>query len=296
MDDKLKIVAFGEILWDVIGEQYHLGGAPLNFAAHAVQCGADASIISCVGEDEWGRKAIQEIEAKNVSISQIQSSKEKPTGTVKVSLYQGQPEYNIVEDVAYDFISAEGIDHEVLSHASAFYLGTLAQRSERSRSTLRYVLENFKFKTVFYDVNLRKGTYNKEIIESSLESATILKVNEVEVEVLGFLLYQKHMGFEIFAKLIQSIYPQIEVVIMTAGSGGCYVFSEGQSMHVPCEPVLVADAVGAGDAFSAAFLTTFLRTGHVHESIEVANKVGGFVASSSGAIPKYSEELVDILS
>lgn len=295
MDDKLKVVAFGEILWDVIGEQYHLGGAPLNFAAHAVQCGADASIISCVGDDEWGRKAIQEIEAKNVSISQIQSSKEKPTGTVQVSLFQGQPEYDIVEDVAYDFISAQSIDGGELENASAFYLGTLAQRSEPSRSTLKHLFENYNFKTVFYDVNLRKGTYSKEIIENSLQSTTLLKVNEVEVEVLGFLLYKKHMDFEIFSKLIHSIYPQIEVIIMTAGSEGCYVFNQGQMIHVPSQPVIVADAVGAGDAFSAAFLTTFLRTHNVQRSAEVANKVGGFVASSSGAIPGYSEELVGIL-
>ncbi|MEP3390731.1 MAG: carbohydrate kinase [Reichenbachiella sp.] len=292
---KLKIVAFGEILWDVIEDDFHLGGAPLNFAAHAVQCGAESSIISCVGDDEWGRKAIQLIGEKNVSIDQIQISKEKKTGLVNVFLNQGQPEYDIIKDVAYDFISIENIDARLLGNASAFYLGTLAQRNEQSRSTLKFILENFKFKTVFYDVNLRKDSYDKEVIENSLQSTTILKVNEVEVEVLAMLLFKKHMNFEIFGQMIQSIYPQIEVIIMTAGSEGCYVFNRVQVIHVPSQQVRVADAIGAGDAFSAAFLTTYLRTKDVNESAKIANEVGGFVASSSGAIPEYSEELLDAL-
>lgn len=289
-----KVLAFGEVLWDIIEGKPHLGGAPLNFAAHARQCGLETSIVSALGQDDFGNKALAGIQAMGVGTRYIQEN-DKPTGTVPVKITGGQPQYEILPDVAYDYIDIDQIDLDELEDFDVFYFGTLIQRSEQSRSALYALLNSQEFEEIFYDVNLRKKSFSKENILESLQYATILKVNDEEVDVLGPLLFGEMLSFQEFCETVIEQFANVHTIIITAGGDGCYLYAHGHLALVSAEPVVVADTVGAGDSFSAGFVATYLKTGDALKAAEVANKIGGYVASQHGAIPAYSREIQQLI-
>jgi fructokinase len=289
-----RILAFGEILWDIIEGEAHLGGAPLNFAAHVHQCGLSSGIVSCLGNDDLGNRAMKEVERLGVKTDLI-LRRNKKTGTVKVEINEGQPDYEIFKQVAYDFIDLGRLDHKSIRAYNIFYFGTLAQRSDCSRESLYDILDQHSFDQIFYDVNLRKDSYTKEIIEKSLSRCSIFKSSDEEVTILSQMLFGDNLSFRDFAENVSNHYPNIKIVIITAGGKGSYVYQGGVLIEVPSDPIEVKDTVGAGDSFSAAFLTTFLRSNDAVKSVTIANHVGGFVASHHGAIPTYSDQIKDYL-
>lgn len=287
----MKVLSFGEILFDVIEGEYYLGGAPLNFAAHLAQCGADSYIFSKVGADEMGEKALYEIEKLGVKTTFIDVDDKFPTGTVEVKLSNGQPDYTICENVAYEFIDIGKWEKELEKiNFDILYYGTLAQRNPSSRDALKKLMECKKFRHVFYDVNLRKGFYTKEILTDSLRLCTILKINDEEVKKVSILLYDQELHIEAFSQNVADSF-KIEIVIITAGEKGCYVYENHKLFLVPGYTVIVADAIGAGDAFSAAFVFKYFNSEDVAASANMANKLGAYVASLRGPIPAYSPEL-----
>jgi len=287
----MNILVFGEILWDIIEEVPLLGGAPLNFAVHVNRFGNNVAIISCLGKDQLGDKALQKVEEFGIDTSLIQRS-DKPTGYVPVTLENGQPEYEIIKDVAYDYIQFENLDHASISSYDVFYFGSLIQRGLASSQSLHNILGQHHFENIFYDVNLRTNAYTKEVIEYSLNHCTILKVNYDEVVILSQMLFGLELDFVSFCANISSIYSQIKIIIMTSGKAGCQVYSDTIINKIPTEPIEVVDTVGAGDSFSAAFLAVYSKTLDPIASAQIANEVGGFVASSYGAIPDYPEGLI----
>ena len=287
----MKILAFGEVLFDIIHEKKHIGGAPLNFAAHSVKCGARADILSSVGSDDLGKKALEEIKRLGVGAAFVQVSDYRPTGTVNVTLKNGSPSYTINKEVAYDYIDQSELDFENLDGYDAFYFGTLAQREETSRRTLYAILDQVKFPTVFYDVNLRKDGYSEGMLKESLKRCNIVKLNDEEVIVLASLLYNEDLNEQTFTDLLLERFPNIEMIIVTKGPEGCTIYQENTNTDIPSEPVTVKDTVGAGDSFSASFLVTYLLSGDARLAAKIGNKVGGYVASQNGAIPEYSDDL-----
>ncbi len=291
----MKVLSFGEILWDIIEGKKYLGGAPFNFSAHISQCGAEAFIVSRLGKDTLGKKAHQEVIKWKVDPSFIQWDETYPTGTVDVSLQEGQPTYRINTQVAYDFIAAEELHEKIKIHDfDIFYFGTLAQRNPVSARALQKIMQDYTFKHVFCDLNLREGHYTKETIENSLKLCSILKLNHEEVQVLSSLFYREPLSEQLFAQKIAQDYHQ-KIIIITAGAEGCYVYYQGELHKIGAQKVKVKDAVGAGDSFSAAFLFKYLRNADPVEAGKAANRVGGFVASSRGAIPSYSNEIRELL-
>ncbi len=290
----MNALVFGEVLWDVIDEVPHLGGAPLNFAAHWVQMGNEAAMISSLGSDTLGDRAIERVEKIGINTSLIQRT-DKPTGYVPVTLFNGQPEYEIVKDVAFDHILTEDHYQNEPDSYDVFYFGSLIQRNTVSRSALHAILARHRFNHLFYDVNLRKDCYTQDIIDYSLRYCTILKVNEDEVEVISQMLFEESLEPRKFCEQICSYYNQIELIVITAGKSGCYIYSDGEINHISTQSVEVIDAVGAGDAFSAAFVHCYIRTFDRKESARVANAVGGFVASNRGSIPEYSDEIFSLI-
>ena len=290
----MNVLAFGEILWDIIDDKPHIGGAPLNFAAHIVKSGAHSSIISRVGNDEFGIEAREVVKGLGVAVENIGLDSDHPTGTVDVYLSKGQPDYHIVENVAFDFIIQDQIPDNCADF-DIFYFGTLVQRSAISRSTLYQLLETSSFTYRFYDVNLRKNCFNAETVRKSFEFANIIKLNDEEVAMVSKLVFNQELSIIDFVQFCQQQY-QPEIILITAGADGCYVFWQGELLHIKGEVVVVKDAIGAGDAFSATFMYNYF---HSHDAIlaaTVANKIGGFVASQQGAIPDYPEALKRLLS
>jgi fructokinase len=285
----MKVLAFGEILWDIIEGTPYIGGAPFNFAAHVVKNRGTASILSAVGKDELGIKAIREAERLGVDTGLIQTHFGKPTGTVDVFLKEGQPDYTIHEGVAFDEIVLEDLHAVNDEKFDVFYFGSLVQRGHKSRITLEHLLGLFEFRHIFYDINIRKSYYSPTIIRASLEKATIFKINDQEAALVSKLFYGEDSGFEAFSLRIVEDF-NVETVIITAAEQGCYIRSGNRFDHVPGVPVRVADAVGAGDAFSAAFVTQLLSGSDPVTAARRANAVGAYVASQSGAIPEYPRD------
>lgn len=286
------VLAFGEVLWDVIDGQKFLGGAPLNFAVHFVQCGGKSALLSGVGKDEDGTNALALLKEKNVDTSSVAQHSEYATGTVTVTLKNGQPSYIIHESVAYDHIQEPEIS---ISKYDLLYFGTLAQRSLENRKTLYSLLAKTKFKQVFYDVNLRPNMFTKEIIAESLKFCTILKLNDEEVIVLGQLLYDQDLDFSGFVKRVLADHAQIQLVIVTKGADGCSIYNRSGIYHIPAPEITVADTVGAGDSFSASFLYCYSAGYDLNESATIANTIAGFVASNHGPIPDYTQEIKNML-
>ena len=286
------LLAFGEILWDIFPDGSHIGGAPFNLAAHAVRCGLEAQLLSRVGADDLGRRALAEARRLGVGTDLVQTDLQHPTGTVTVQLSaEGQPSYTIHTNVAWDFIAAEP-DKLCDQRVDAICCGTLAQRSAVSRASLRRVLEIFPAAPVFFDVNLRQHFFSRELVAEGLARTTILKLNDSEVAVLSELLFGARLDEEAFARKIQQQFSSVQIVLVTRGARGCLLVERGgAAAEIPGHPVKVADTVGAGDAFSAAFLALWLHNKPPMAAVAAANELGAFVASRRGAVPDYSPEI-----
>lgn len=293
----MKVLSYGEILWDIIDGVGHLGGAPFNFAAHFAQYGTRSSIVSAVGKDKFGDEAIRIARDYGVDVSFLQTDPEHPTGTVDVKLSNGLPDYTIRENVAYDYIEYGKFEETFRPEMyDIFYFGSLVQRGAVSSATLRKILSNYQFQYVFYDVNLRKNGYSRPVIVDSLRYCNVLKLNIEEVGILAELLFdESFFSVKDFCDHIAEQY-LIRIIIVTAAENGCFIFRDGVLVHVPGKKVVLSDAVGAGDAFSASFMFEFLKHGDVITAATKANAVGAFVASQQGAIPRYPSEMLALLT
>lgn len=291
----MKVLAFGEILWDIINGVAHLGGAPFNFVAHSAQCGNESYMISRLGKDALGQRAFDLSREYGVDPTFIQWDDVYPTGTVDVKLTNGQPDYFIRENVAYDHIRADEVAASLKGFQfDVFYFGSLSQRSPASSHALFTILSQNDFKHVFYDVNLRKNGFTEEVIRKSLAACSTFKLNTDEVRVISNILWGSDLSVDEFCASLKSIFPNIRLIVVTASEKGCYVF-EDRLLTVPGTLVEVCDAVGAGDAFSAAFMHVYASNGDAFEAAKTANKVGAFVATKQGAIPVYSPAISAML-
>lgn len=292
---QIRALTFGEALFDIIKGSAHLGGAPLNLAAHLAKLGAKSAVLTAVGKDELGRILLARAEEMEVDTSYILIDEHRPTGTVTVELKnEGIPIFSINEGVAWDAITPDERKFETLAREEwdVFCFGTLAQRSEENRKTLKWLLSEIKAKHLFYDVNLRAGFYRKEWISFSLEHCTILKMNEEEASMVSSMFFSVVHHFKILCRLLTERYPKMSVICITKGPEGAAVYQDGIYEEIKTTPVKVADTVGAGDAFSAGFLYTYLSGYGVSKAASVANILGTYVASKPGAVPEYSRELM----
>ncbi|WP_225000230.1 carbohydrate kinase [Cesiribacter sp. SM1] len=291
----MRILSFGEILFDIIEGEHYLGGAPLNFAAHLAQLGAESYIYSKVGRDELGKYAVQQISGLGVKTDFVQHDEAHPTGTVPVEFIAGQPSYTITEHVAYDYIQFEAHNQVLVkTEFDVLYFGTLAQRSGQSREALQQLVSSKKYTHIFYDINLRKNCYTPLVIQHSLELCTILKLNDDEVNVLSNIFYGQALTVEEFTLLVSKDY-HIPMIIITAGEKGCYLFYEEALHFIAGYPATVVDTVGAGDSFSAAFIHHYFKKKDAMRAADIANRMGAFVASSRGPLPPYSAEIKSAL-
>jgi len=290
----MRILALGEILWDVIGDQEYLGGATFNFSAHATRLGADVELVSAVGKDERGRRALQRARELGVSTARIREV-EAATGWVSVRLKVGQPDYTIHRPAAYDFASLSTEDWRAIEKEPPdwVYFGTLCAMDDSVRALLGEICRRLPQSKRFYDVNLRRDSYSRELLEELLGQADVVKLNEDETVELGRLFDEPPTGTESFCRRWAERF-EWEGVCVTRGAEGCAVcfedFFGGTYREVPGVRVQVRDAVGAGDAFSAAFLTSYAGGAAPAEGAAFANRVGALVASRSGAVPDWSIE------
>ena len=289
----MKSITFGEILWDIIEGSEHIGGAPYNFAAHLAKLGADSCFISTVGKDRLGERAIKTAASHGILLSYLNRIAEAPTGTVSVELKDGQPAYTIHQGVAWDIIRLTDDQKRRIAETDwdIFYYGTLAQRSEINRATVGELFASVTARHRFFDINLRQNYYSAAIIEESLKQATIVKLNHEEADLIGEMFELDGTdGDEGHARKIASSF-DIDILIITRGKEGALILDRNEFRRIPVTPVVVADAVGAGDSFSAGFMYALTKGASAFEAAEFGGALGSFVASRRGGVPEYQEEI-----
>lgn len=291
------VVGLGELLWDLFPAGKQLGGAPANFAYISSLLGEDGVPASRVGQDELGAEALRRLGTLGLSTEYIQQDADHPTGTVKVDVDSaGQPQFEITEFVAWDFLGWTHRWQELADKADAVCFSTLAQRSEHSRSAMRSFLLAMRADAVrVCDVNLRQHFFNAQIVSESMKLATIVKLNHEELPRVMKLLDLEHRNDAASARSLLLTF-DLQLVCITRGENGSLLIScDGSAEHSGFK-VRVADTVGAGDAFTAALIHGHLQRKSLAQINENSNRVGAWVASQVGGTPLAKNGLEHVLA
>lgn len=287
------VVGMGEALWDVLPEGKKIGGAPANFAYHAAQFGLRSCVVSAVGNDDSGREILDTLTEKGLNY--LIEMVDYPTGTVQVELDgAGIPQYDIKEDTAWDNIPYTPELRELAGKARAVCFGSLAQRSETSRNTINRFLDDMpeeEGRLVVFDVNLRQNFYTKEILSRSMRRCDVLKINDEEITEVSRLFGIPGSDFEEISRRLLERF-NLKMLILTCGVKGSYVFTPDDTSFQPTPKVNVADTVGAGDSFTASFISAILKGKSVAEAHALAVETSAFVCTQKGAMPVLPERII----
>jgi fructokinase len=289
------VIGLGELLWDEFADSRRPGGAPANVAFHANQLGACGRPASRVGCDADGEALLTTLQARGLDTELIQRDPTAPTGRVTVQvLAAGQPEYVIHEHVAWEHMQATPDLLAACAAASAVCFGTLAQRTAVAHDAIGRCLTAAGPQTlIVYDVNLRQHWYTANVIAASARAADVVKLNDQELTILA-ALFQTGQGAEAFAARLFNW--GVDTVIVTRGAQGCTVLQPGTTVEAASESVRIVDTVGAGDAFTAAYIVGRLRGWPAERSARLANRIGGLVAARAGAMPDIRAEASQCLA
>ena len=287
------VVGLGEILWDMLPDGRQLGGAPANFAYHAQVLGANATIVSCVGDDDLGRDIRDRLQEFGLDTAHVFMDQPHPTVPVSVKLDpQGKPDYVIHENVAWDFIPWDVSLEELAARTGAVCFGSLCQRSPVSRRTVMRFLEATRPDCMrICDVNLRQSYYSPGVLHEMLSHSTILKLNDQELPVLAELMNVCGDGEGVLRDL-QKRY-DLSLIVLTMGADGSRLFSPDRVFcHRLREPVAIADTVGAGDAFTAAVAVGLMAGWELDQIGEAANRLAVYVCTQQGAMPAIPQAVL----
>lgn len=287
----MKVLSFGEVVWDIYESENHIGGAPLNFAAHVAKNGEEAYLLSSVGNDELGADAISVLKALGVHDEYVKISDNAETGKCLVVLNDEHiPTYTLTDNTAYDRISTDTVPDSF----DVLYFGTLAMRGEYNRRSLQKLIDTHGFSLKFSDINIRAPFYSAEQIEFCLANADILKISLEELplvaESLGIGVLPDHTAY---AEYLARRRKNLKCIIITLGGAGAYALDcdTMTGYFRGAEKVHVASTVGAGDSFSAGFLTKYLHGCDIPSCLDYAARIAGFVVSHLEAVPDYSAKL-----
>jgi fructokinase len=315
MKEPHLILGIGELLWDIVPDGMRLGGAPANFAVMAGRLGNRAAILSRVGRDDLGSQAIERLEPMPVETGFLQVDPPHETGRVTVNLENGEPHYIIHEPAAWDFLELTDEWIQLAERADAICFGSLAQRNEQSRHTIQALAAQASDLCIrVFDVNLRAPFYSAEVLEESLELATVVKMNDAEapliLDLLGLSIEESPLEdrtltgqtlstpeyLRAAAERLLAEFPSLRMVATTRGSRGSLLATRQEWDQHPGFPVKVADGIGAGDAFTAAITHYMLRGADLATLNEAGNRWGGWMASQSGAMPALPDLVRDAIT
>ena len=288
------IIGMGEALWDVLPTGKKIGGAPANFAFHVSQFGLPSCVVSAIGDDSLGKEIVESLTSNG--LRQHIETVPYPTGTVQVEIDQaGIPQYDIKENVAWDNIPYTEKLEAIAKNTKAVCFGSLAQRNIVSRTTINKFLDA-KPKDVdtliVFDVNLRQGFYNKEILCNSMQRCNILKINDEELVTVSRMFGYPGIDLQDKCWILLGKY-NLKMLILTCGINGSYVFTPGCVSFFPTPKVEVADTVGAGDSFTAAFISSIIRGKDIKEAHRLAVETSAFVCTKKGAMPTLPENITE---
>lgn len=289
MEEK-KILAIGELLWDLLPNGKKLGGAVANLAYRLNGLGNQALFVSRLGNDDLGDEAVKTLQQNNLDTNFIQRDNIHPTGTVNVFFDEHKnPDYTINPNVAYDFMEISDDLLKRAAEADCIAFGTLAQRTGKSFSTIHQLIEAAPKAVKFYDINLRKDCYSKETIEASLQHSNIVKLNHDEaMELAKMFMLSKSKLEGITAEILKMF--DVDLCLVTLEDKGALAFKKsGEIIYSPGYKAKMENPIGAGDAFSAAFVHNYLQGKSVAEALESGNIFGAIVVSHEGAMQDILE-------
>ena len=289
----LKIVCFGEILWDEFPDKKIIGGAPLNVALRLSSLGNQVRMISKIGNDPDGEALLAYLKENNLNTEGIQTDHQLPTGNVKVHLDENNTAtYTISEPVAWDQIMPNEIDILKASEADAFVYGSLASRNQQTKNTLSALLHQANFK--IFDANLRPPFYKMSFVIDLLMTADLIKLNDEELEEIAAQLNLDNSSIEQQIRSLAKI-TSTKHICITLGSKGALLFSDEKIYFNKGYKVTVKDTVGAGDSFLASLIHQILNKKEAQESLDRSCGMGALVASKNGANAEVSQDEIDHL-
>ena len=286
----MKIISLGEVLWDILPSREHLGGAPFNFAWHAHNLGHEVCFVSAIGNDQRGSRTLEQMADLGLPAQFVHRMSNYPTGTVTVTLDSlGLPQYVIHRPAAYDFPALGPAELEALLNPAPawIYFGTLQQMSAPAHDLLLKLMTAAPAAKRFYDVNFRTNCFTPELVRNLALQSQILKLNEQEIPVLREISGLQCDSLEQFCRNCRRAF-QLDTVCVTLGPKGCALLMDNEYLEPPGFSVKVADTIGAGDAFSAAFIHGISAGGTAAQIAEFANRIGALVASRPGGTPKWT--------
>jgi fructokinase len=288
----VRIVAIGEVLWDVIGDQEYLGGAALNFSAHATRLGHTVFFVSAVGKDERGRRVLDRMAEIGLSTRYVREVKTHPTGVVTVELDPaGVPNFTIHHPAAYD--AADLTDSDLAGLLSPapdwIYFGTLFQMSPQAKQLTYRLIDSRWGARLLYDVNLRKDSYTAPLVRELMAHSQVVKLNEDEAAAIDRMFGRSPRPLEDFCRAYAKEFGW-QSACVTRGEKGCALLVEGEYVESRGYAVQARDTVGAGDAFAAAFIHGLSLKWPPAEIADFANRVAALVASRPGGTPYWTLE------
>ena len=290
MNKNKFIVGLGEALWDMLPTGKKLGGAPANFAYHVSQQGLKGIAVSAVGSDALGYGIIDALKENNLDF--YMQSVAYPTGVVNVELIDGKPDYHIVEDVAWDNIEFTPHMEYIARNACAVCFGSLAQRSPKSRHTVRRFIETMGVGVGIYrvfDINLRQHFYSRDVIEESLRLSNVFKINDDEIKIITPMFELTEGDYEASCRKLIAMF-DLDIVILTCGEKGSFIFTnDGETSFQSTPKVDAIDTVGAGDSFTATFICGLINGKGIVAAHKAATEVAAYVCTCHGAMPEYKK-------
>lgn len=285
-DQKMKVVCFGEVLFDNFPTYSKIGGALLNVSVRLKSLGVVVSMISSVGEDSNGREIIRYLNKEGINTNGISVNLELPTGQVNVLLdNKGVASYDIPYPAAWDKIEMLETHQETIKDADVIIFGSLACREEINRLTLKHIIKHINYKV--FDVNLRKPHYTYEIIIDLMKESNFIKFNYDELyEIADYLGYKNYSMEQVISHLAKVT--QTDSICVTKGAFGAVLFTNGIFYYHSGYQIKVLDTVGAGDSFLASMVYKLLNENNPQEALNFSCAVGAIIASSKGANPKLS--------
>jgi len=282
----MRLLAFGEVLWDIYPTQKYMGGATFNFAAHTVIHGDETYLVSAVGDDDLGKETLLNVREFGLKDDFVSVVHGKETGKCVVTLGEnGIPSYNLLDDVAYDYIKEPQSGHYDL-----LYFGTLAIRGSHNIAVLKSIIDKKLCDSIFVDVNIRAPFYSEKSVLFALENADYIKISDEEMGVVSKIALGREFddGYTAVEE-IHKKFPNLKLIIFTMGEKGAYVYDcvNKKTYSREAAKVNVVSTVGAGDSFGASFMSGFFSGKSIDDCLSLATRVSGYVVSCADAVPKY---------
>lgn len=279
-----NVTSVGEILFDVYPGGKKLGGAPFNFIYHIIKLTGKGNFISRIGNDDLGCEIKNHLAQKGISSEYIQTDNEHKTGVAKIILNENKvPKFIIEKNRAYDFMeTTNGIEKLISEKTGCLYFGTLAQRCRKSREAIQNLFSrNVKY---FCDLNIRQKYYSKEIIEKSLSTADVLKLNEDELKLVNKLILNDDYCLKNTAKKVLKKF-NLDLLCVTRGSGGAILFKDNEENSVNIKNNNAVDTVGAGDAYASLLCIGYLNKWKIEKINHIASEFASEIVMVAGALP-----------